>query len=107
MSTPNQATPNTVKAYAHDVKDWFVFLSAEDLDRREVRLKSVGEFLAPCLGYLNHEMNHETLVPIDEDLSEAIAEQRCRLHERRPDGANVKSAPPRTTTERQTSDACR
>ena len=39
-------SPNTVKAYAHDLKDWFVFLSGRGLDWREVRLEDVGEFVA-------------------------------------------------------------
>ena len=39
-------SPNTVKAYAHDLKDWFVFLAGRALDWREVRLEDVGEFVA-------------------------------------------------------------
>ena len=35
-------SPNTVKAYAHDLKDWFVFLTGRGLDWREVRLEDVG-----------------------------------------------------------------
>jgi len=37
---------NTIKAYAHDLKDWFVFLAGRGLDWREVRLEDVGEFVA-------------------------------------------------------------
>src|SRR5262245_38862770 len=39
-------SPNTVKAYAYDVKDFFVFLAVRGLDWREVRLEDVGEFVA-------------------------------------------------------------
>src|SRR2546430_1291028 len=39
-------SPNTVKAYAYDVKDFWVFLTARGLDWREVRLEDVGEFVA-------------------------------------------------------------
>src|SRR4029450_2840962 len=39
-------SPNTVQAYAHDLKDWFVFLTGRGLDWREVRLEDVGEFVA-------------------------------------------------------------
>lgn len=39
-------SPNTVKAYAHDLKDWFVFLAGRCADWREVRLEDVGEFVA-------------------------------------------------------------
>src|SRR6478672_7737922 len=35
-------SPNTVKAYAHDLKDWFVFLTGRGLDWREVRLERRG-----------------------------------------------------------------
>jgi integrase/recombinase XerD len=41
-----ERSPNTVKAYAHDLKDWFGFLAARGLDWREVRLEDVGEFIA-------------------------------------------------------------
>lgn len=41
-----ERSPNTVKAYAHDLKDWFVFLSERGLDWRLVRLEDVGEFVA-------------------------------------------------------------
>lgn len=39
-------SPNTVKAYAHDLKDWFTFLANRSIDWREVRLDDVGEFVA-------------------------------------------------------------
>jgi site-specific recombinase XerD len=41
-----ERSPNTVKAYAHDLKDYFVFLRQRGLDWREVRLEDVGEFVA-------------------------------------------------------------
>lgn len=41
-----ERSPNTVKAYAHDLKDWFTFLTARGLDWREVRLEDVGGFVA-------------------------------------------------------------
>ncbi|MGO2933858.1 site-specific integrase [Microbacterium sp.] len=44
--TQIERSPNTVKAYAHDLKDWFVFLDAEGLDWRAVRLENVAEFVA-------------------------------------------------------------
>ncbi|MFI9559800.1 site-specific integrase [Nonomuraea endophytica] len=44
--TDIERSPNTVKAYAHDLKDWFSFLAARGLDWREVRLEDVGEFVA-------------------------------------------------------------
>lgn len=40
-----ERSPNTVKAYAHDLKDWFVFLGSRGLDWCEVRLEDVGEFV--------------------------------------------------------------
>ena len=44
--TDIERSPNTVKAYAHDLKDWFVFLAVRGLDWREVRLEDLGEFVA-------------------------------------------------------------
>jgi integrase/recombinase XerD len=41
-----ERSPNTVKAYAHDLKDYWGFLACRDLDWREVRLEDVGEFAA-------------------------------------------------------------
>ena len=38
-------SPNTVKAYAHDLKDWFVFLAGRSVDWRQVRLEDLGEFV--------------------------------------------------------------
>jgi integrase/recombinase XerD len=39
-------SPNTVKAYAHDLKDYWEFLGLAGLDWREARLEDVGEFIA-------------------------------------------------------------
>src|SRR5271165_3887779 len=39
-------SPNTVKAYAHDLKDYWCFLGFRGLDWREARLEDVGEFVA-------------------------------------------------------------
>lgn len=44
--TDIERSPNTIKAYAHDLKDWFTFLEQRGLDWREVRLEDVGEFVA-------------------------------------------------------------
>ena len=41
-----ERSPNTVKAYAHDLKDWFTFLADRGLEWRAVRLGDVGEFVA-------------------------------------------------------------
>jgi site-specific recombinase XerD len=41
-----ERSPNTVKAYAHDLKDYWVFLTFRGLDWREVRLEDIGEFVA-------------------------------------------------------------
>jgi hypothetical protein len=35
-----ERSPNTVKAYAHDLKDWFAFLGIRGPDRCEVRLRT-------------------------------------------------------------------
>ena len=39
-------SPNTVKAYAHDMKDLWQFLRFRGLDWREARLEDIGEFVA-------------------------------------------------------------
>ena len=44
--TDVERSPNTVKAYAHDLKDWFLFLALRGLGWRDVRLEDVGEFVA-------------------------------------------------------------
>ncbi|MBD4580739.1 site-specific integrase, partial [Xanthomonas citri pv. citri] len=44
--TQIERSSNTVKAYAHDLKDWFVFLGVQGLGWREVRLENVAEFVA-------------------------------------------------------------
>jgi integrase/recombinase XerD len=44
--TDIERSPNTVRAYAHDLKDWFTFLGLRGLDWREVALEDLGEFVA-------------------------------------------------------------
>jgi site-specific recombinase XerD len=44
--TDVERSPNTVKAYAHDLKDWWVFLVGRGLDWREVWLEDIGEFVS-------------------------------------------------------------
>ena len=39
-------SPNTVKAYAHDLKDYWCFFGFRGLDWREARLEDIGEFVA-------------------------------------------------------------
>lgn len=41
-----ERSPNTVRAYAHDLKDYFVFLGHRGMDWRKVRLEDIGEFVA-------------------------------------------------------------
>lgn len=41
-----ERSPNTVKAYAHDLKDYFVFLGQHGVAWDEVGLEDVGEFVA-------------------------------------------------------------
>ncbi|WP_326731692.1 site-specific integrase [Streptomyces phaeochromogenes] len=36
-------SPNTVRAYAYDLKDYWTFLAHRGLDWREVRLEDLGE----------------------------------------------------------------
>jgi site-specific recombinase XerD len=44
--TDIERSPNTIKAYAHDLKDWFTFLGGRGLDWRSVSLEDVGAFVA-------------------------------------------------------------
>ncbi len=39
-----ERSPNTVRAYAHDLKDWFVFLAGRGVDWRSATLEDVGAF---------------------------------------------------------------
>ena len=39
-------SPNTVKAYAHDLKDWLTYLDRHGVDWRSARLEDVAGFVA-------------------------------------------------------------
>ncbi|RIV29801.1 integrase [Micromonospora radicis] len=41
-----ERSPNTVKAYAHDLKDWLTFVGAHGLDWRAVTVEDVARFTA-------------------------------------------------------------
>ena len=41
-----ERSPNTVKAYAHDLKDFFAFLAVQGVDWQAVRLEDIGAFVA-------------------------------------------------------------
>ena len=41
-----ERSPNTVKAYAHDLKDWWIFLDGRGLDWQRVDLEAVAGFVA-------------------------------------------------------------
>jgi hypothetical protein len=41
--TDIERSPNTVKAYAHDLKDLWEFLGRRGLDWREARLEDIGD----------------------------------------------------------------
>jgi integrase/recombinase XerD len=44
--TSIEKSPNTVKAYAHDLKDWFTYLTGHDLDWQVVTVEDVAGFVA-------------------------------------------------------------
>jgi integrase/recombinase XerD len=44
--TSIEKSPNTVRAYAHDLKDWFTYLAGHDLDWRTVTVEDVAGFVA-------------------------------------------------------------
>jgi len=44
--TSIEKSPNTVKAYAHDLKDWFAYLAGHDLDWQAVSIEDVAGFVA-------------------------------------------------------------
>ena len=41
-----ERSPNTIKAYAHDLKDWFEFLAGRETDWQAVGLEDVGAFVS-------------------------------------------------------------
>jgi site-specific recombinase XerD len=44
--TAVERSPNTVKAYGHDLKDWWTYLDGRDLDWRSVDLEAMAGFVA-------------------------------------------------------------
>jgi transposase-like protein len=44
--TDSGRSPNTVKAYAHDLRDWFAFLAGRELDWAAVTVEDVAAFVA-------------------------------------------------------------
>jgi integrase/recombinase XerD len=44
--TAVEKSPNTIKAYSHDLKDWFTYLTGRGLDWRKVQLEDLGDFVA-------------------------------------------------------------
>lgn len=44
--TDIERSPNTIKAYAHDLKDWFTFLANRGPDWTAVQLEDVGAFVS-------------------------------------------------------------
>lgn len=44
--TAIERSPNTVKAYAHDLKDWWYYLDGRGLDWKSVDLEAVASFVA-------------------------------------------------------------
>ncbi len=44
--TDSGRSPNTVKAYAHDLRDWFAFLTGRGLDWTAVTVEDVASFVA-------------------------------------------------------------
>ncbi|MEU4332834.1 site-specific integrase [Nonomuraea dietziae] len=41
-----EKSPNTLKAYAHDLKDWFTYLAGHRLDWKAVTVEDVAGFVA-------------------------------------------------------------
>src|SRR6476659_1439132 len=41
-----ERSPNTIKAYAHDLKDWFTFLAGRGVDWQAVTVEDVAGFVA-------------------------------------------------------------
>lgn len=63
-----EKSPNTVKAYAHDLKDWFVYLGGRGLDWRSATLEDVAGFV----GWLRlppHARDGDVHLPLGERLS--------------------------------------
>src|SRR5436309_3246495 len=68
-------SPNTVKAYAHDLKNYWEFISFRSLDWREARLEDIGEFVAwlqlPPAGRAGEALGlrHEDIAAAESEIS--------------------------------------
>jgi integrase/recombinase XerD len=78
--TDIERSSNTIKAYAHDLKDYFTFLGLRGLDWRAVRLEDIGEFV----GWLRlppggRDGRVAVLPSVEHQVSAATVNRSCRL----------------------------
>jgi integrase/recombinase XerD len=75
--TAIERSPNTVKAYAHDLRDFFAFLGSRELDWTRVTLEDVGRFVSWLrLGGQTHGDRVALLPWVEGELSAATANRK-------------------------------
>ena len=75
-----ERSPNTIKAYAHDLKDWMTYLDRHGVDWRKARLEDVAGFVlrVPCpsrcraVGAADHDAADEQTRPSRGDVVSAV-----------------------------------
>ena len=91
--TAIERSPNTIKAYAHDLKDWFVFLAGRGLDWRSVTVEDVAGFVAWLrLPPAARDGRVAVLPTVEHHCSARVRRAGLRLRVRQPVGPSTRAS---------------